>query len=208
MLSYFFVIIRKEFGIIEIHKKGMETVKVQDKTRFKLAKSMKELMKSKPLDKITVTDIVENCDVSRQSFYRLFQDKYDLVNWYFEVLAQQSFKQMGVLYTLKEGLMKKFQFIEQEYVFFAQAFASQDNNSLIHYDFECIYNFYKNLIETKNKAPLTSELSFLLEMYCHGSVSMTMEWIATDRKQPIETIVDLLIEALPDKLKEQLKELL
>ena len=90
MLLYFFVIIRKEFGIIEIHKKGMETVKVQDKTRFKLAKSMKELMKSKPLDKITVTDIVENCDVSRQSFYRLFQDKYDLVNWYFEVLSENS----------------------------------------------------------------------------------------------------------------------
>lgn len=93
-------------------------MKTQDKTRYKLAESMKQLMKSQPLDKITVTDIVENCDVSRQSFYRLFQDKYDLVNWYFEVLAQQSFKQMGVLYTLKEGLMKKFQFIEQEYVFF------------------------------------------------------------------------------------------
>lgn len=183
-------------------------MKTQDKTRFKLAESMKELMKSTPLDKITVTDIVENCEVSRQSFYRLFQDKYDLVNWYFEVLAQQSFKQMGVHYTLKEGLVRKFQFIEQEHVFFSQAFASSDNNSLIHYDFNCIYEFYKQLIETKNKKPLSSELSFLLEMYCHGSVTMTMEWIAGGRKEPIETIVDLLIAAMPEALRTQMKDLI
>lgn len=183
-------------------------MKTADKTRYKLAESMKELMKTTALDKITVTDIVENCEVSRQSFYRLFQDKYDLVNWYFEVLAQQSFKQMGVLYNLKEGLLKKFQFIETEHVFFAQAFASSDNNSLIHYDCKCIYEFYKGLIEEKNHAPLSKELSFLLEMYCHGSVIMTMEWIASGRKEPMETIVDLLIEALPEKLKQQLRDLI
>lgn len=183
-------------------------MKTQDKTRYKLAESMKELMKTRPLDKITVTDIVENCDVSRQSFYRLFQDKYDLVNWYFEVLAQQSFKQMGVLYNLKEGLVKKFEFIEQEHVFFSQAFASSDNNSLIHYDYQCIYDFYKGLIEDKNKAPLSKEVDFLLEMYCHGSVTMTIEWIASPHKEPIDTMVDLLIAAMPELLKQQLKDLI
>lgn len=169
---------------------------------------MKELMKQTPLDKITVIDIVEHCDMSRQSFYRLFQDKYDLVNWYFEELANQSFKRMGKQCTLREGLLRKFQFIEQEQVFFQQAFSSQDSNSLIHYDFTCIYAFYKQLIEEKNHCVLNEELSFLLEMYCHGSVTMTVEWLHHGRKQSIETIVDLLIAAMPVLLKEQLKELL
>ena len=42
---------------------------------------MKELMKRKSLEKITVSDIVQNCGLNRQTFYYHFQDKYDLVNW-------------------------------------------------------------------------------------------------------------------------------
>lgn len=179
-----------------------------DKTRLKLAESMKELLKATPLDKMTVTDIVENCDVSRQSFYRLFQDKYDLVNWYFEVLADQSFKQMGKQCTLKEGLMRKFKFIDQEHAFFQQAFSSLDSNSLIHYDYTCIFTFYKQLIEEKNHCQLSEDLLFLLEMYCHGSVTMTVSWLHQGRKQSIEAIVDLLIAAMPAALRIQLQELL
>ena len=40
----------------------------------------------------------------------------------------------------------KFAFIEQEHAFFKEAFKSNDYNNLIHYDFCCIYDFYKNYI--------------------------------------------------------------
>ena len=39
----------------------------QEKTRYKLAASMKECMKSAPVDKITVKEIVEGCGVTRHS---------------------------------------------------------------------------------------------------------------------------------------------
>lgn len=179
-----------------------------EKMRYRLAESLKQLMKEHPLDKITVSDIVRGCDVSRQSFYRLFQDKYDLVNWYFERLAQQSFKQMGKTCSLREGLIRKFRFIQQEHVFFYQAFSSQDSNSLMNYDVHCIYEFYKNLIEEKNSSPLDEEMCFLLEMYCHGSLVMTVRWVKEGMPQPVEEIVALLIKALPERLKEQLSHLL
>ena len=92
------------------------------KTRYKLAASLKELVRREPLDKITVKQIVEGCGVSRQTFYRCFLDKYDLVNWYFERLVEQSFKEMGVSLTLREGLLNKFNFIKAEQSFFACAF--------------------------------------------------------------------------------------
>lgn len=87
------------------------------KTRYKLAASLKELVRREPLDKITVKQIVEGCGVSRQTFYRCFLDKYDLVNWYFERLVEQSFKEMGVSLTLREGLLNKFNFIKAEQSF-------------------------------------------------------------------------------------------
>lgn len=49
----------------------METVGKQEKTKYKLAASMKECMKQMPVDKITVKNIVEGCGVARQTFYRL-----------------------------------------------------------------------------------------------------------------------------------------
>ena len=80
-------------------------------TRYIFAECIKQLMNHQSLDKITVTDIVEMSGKTRQTFYRYFRDKYDLVNWYFEVLADKSFLQIGNSETLREGLIKKFQFI-------------------------------------------------------------------------------------------------
>lgn len=68
----------------------------QEKTKYKLAESVKECMKTAPVDKITVKNIVEGCGVTRQTFYRNFLDKYDLINWYFDKLVLQSFEQIGM----------------------------------------------------------------------------------------------------------------
>ncbi len=45
--------------------------------KYKLANAMKECMFSSPVEKITVKEICDTCGVTRQTFYRNFQDKYD-----------------------------------------------------------------------------------------------------------------------------------
>ena len=113
----------------------------QERTKYRMAESIKGLMARMPLDKITVKDIVADCGLTRQTFYRNFKDKYDLVNWYFEKLVQQSFEEMGVSLTLREGLIRKFQFLKGEQIFFTQAFRSNDCNSVVAYDYQCILIF-------------------------------------------------------------------
>ena len=49
-----------------------------EKMKYKLANGMKELLVHTPVDKITVKQIVDQCDVTRPTFYRHFKDKYDL----------------------------------------------------------------------------------------------------------------------------------
>ena len=51
----------------------------QEKTKYKLTAAMKECMKTTPVDRITVTSIVKGVGVTRQTFYRNFLDKYDLI---------------------------------------------------------------------------------------------------------------------------------
>lgn len=171
-----------------------------DETKYIFAQAIKDLIKVVPLDKIAVTDIVTRSGMTRQTFYRYFKDKYDLVNWYFEKLVLQSFRQMGNGCSLQEALQLKFAFINSEHSFFKEAFKSNDYNNLVNYDFNCIYEFYKGIIEKNHNHSVDDDLDFLLKMYCKGSIDMTVDWVLNDMPISIEKIVSLLIEALPKRL--------
>ena len=54
-------------------------------TKKALAEALKELMEEKSFEKINIGDICEKCEMNRKSFYYHFKDKYDLVNWIFDV---------------------------------------------------------------------------------------------------------------------------
>ena len=96
--------------------------KGSEATKYRLAKAMEECMRTQSVEAVTVTNIAEKCGVTRQTFYRNFLDKYDLINWYFDKLVLQSFEQIGMGNTVGESLTQKFEFILNEKAFFTEAF--------------------------------------------------------------------------------------
>lgn len=50
-------------------------------TKLALEASLKELLRTKPIDRITINDLTEHCGISRMTFYYHFKDIYDLVEW-------------------------------------------------------------------------------------------------------------------------------
>ena len=175
------------------------TQEKHDRAKYKLAASIKECMKTTPVDRITVKDIVEGSGLTRQTFYRNFKDKYDLINWYFDKLVLQSFEQIGMGNTVGESLTQKFEFILNEKAFFTEAFRSDDYNSVKEHDFELILQFYKDLIARKTSRPLEEEMEFLLEMYCRGSVYMTEKWVLGGMKDTPRRM-SVHLEVLPHNL--------
>ena len=192
-------------------------------TKLTIANALLILLKTQPLNKITVTQITKEANLTRQTFYRNFEDKEDLLgciaeSWvdvilrklteafrvsdgrYFEKLCLDSFKEMADQTTLKKALIKKFTFIQSQNTFFKEAFKEDDYNSLTNYDYRCIYDFYKKKIETKTT--IDSQLDFLLQMYCHGSIEMTKSWVEKNMYLDIETLVNMLIESMPERLKQ------
>ena len=174
----------------------------QDKMKYKLAEAMKSCMRRMPVEKVTVKEIVEECGTTRQTFYRHFLDKYDLINWYFDKILLESFEHMGEGRTTYEGLVKKFHYIEEEKLFFRAAFKTDEQNNLKEHDFQLITAFYTRQIEEKTGQPLDDELRFLLEMYCQGSVYMTVQWVLGDYKTTPERLAARLVAAMPTKLSE------
>ena len=60
-------------------------------TKRALEASLKKLLLEKPLNKITINDITEDCGVNRMTFYYHFKDIYDLVDW---ILTEDAAKAM------------------------------------------------------------------------------------------------------------------
>ena len=178
-----------------------------EKTKYRLAESMKECMCHTPVDAITVRQITENCGLTRQTFYRNFLDKFDLINWYFGKILDQSFEHMGRGTSVYDALVRKFTYIEQEKQFFAAAFRYDEQNSLREHDFELILAFYENLIQEKTGCKMKEEMHDLLEMYCRSSVYMTVKWVLGKKMAAPEGLAELMVEAMPVKLKELFEKL-
>lgn len=176
--------------------------KNKEKMKYRLADAMKVCMKKMPVEKVTVKEIVEECGTTRQTFYRNFQDKYDLINWYFDKILLESFEHMGEGETVNEGLLNKFRYIEEEKLFFRAAFKTDEQNCLRQHDFELILDFYTRQIESKTRQPIDEKIKFMLEMYCQGSVYMTTQWVLGYRKSTPEKMAKALVEAMPAELTE------
>ena len=172
----------------------------KEQTKYRLAQAMKVCMKEKPVDRITVQEIVDVCGVTRQTFYRKFLDKYDLINWYFDKLLLESFAHMGSGRTILEGLERKFAYIQEERVFFTAAFSSDDQNCLKKHDYSLILQFYsRQILEKTGRAP-EGDIRFLLEMYCHGSIYMTVKWVLGGMPLTPAQMASGLVDAMTAKL--------
>ena len=53
-------------------------------TKKALSEALKEALKTKPFKKITVSELIESCNINRKTFYYHFEDIYALLVWTFE----------------------------------------------------------------------------------------------------------------------------
>lgn len=63
-------------------------------TKNILAASLKKFMEKKPLSKITVSEIIADCNVNRRTFYYHFDDIYALLKW---VLIKKPLRELEIL---------------------------------------------------------------------------------------------------------------
>ena len=139
-------------------------------TKKALADSMKQLMKEKPFEKISVTDICEHCGMNRKSFYYHFKDKYDLVNWiyYTEFIMMAGLRQFGSAWDLLEAVADLFY---SNQVFYRRALEIEGQNSFRDYFSEStapIFILFANRIVDAKEAETAAGYmadAFLVIMY-------------------------------------------
>ena len=93
-----------------------------NQTKQILEESLKKLMLQKPLDKITIRDLTEDCGISRMAFYYHFKDIYDLVEWSCLEDATHALAGKKTYDTWSEGLVQIFDAVYENKPFILNAY--------------------------------------------------------------------------------------
>ena len=139
-------------------------------TKRALEASLKELLRHKPLDKITVSDLTDHCGVNRMTFYYHFKDIYDLVEWCCEEDAARALAGQKTYDTWQQGFLQILEALRKDKAFFTSVYRSISREQLENYLYkEFIANFYK-----------------------FAFVGLTLDWIKNDMRQDPAQLVEQL----------------
>ncbi|SDB60265.1 transcriptional regulator, TetR family [Ruminococcaceae bacterium FB2012] len=173
-------------------------------TKEIIAESYLELAAKKSINKISVVDIVENCSMTKPTFYRYFKDKYDLISWLFVRATKENLDRIGTdgcawIDTLLDGIRCYEQY--RKYVVNALKHTS-GRESFINIMNETEIEFIELEIKRKlGQDTVPENLSAIVKIYCYGSGQYICEWLMDSRPAPCEMVAEALEACIPDALR-------
>lgn len=163
-------------------------------TKKALAASLKKLMSVKPLDKITVIDIVEDCEVNRQTFYYHFKDIYDLIEWTFLSEGTKAIDGKKTYDTWQEGFLHTFEYVLANKAFVTNTFNSLSRDYLERYLYSETYSLLIGVVEEQAEglSVRDEDKKFIADFYKFAFVGLMLDWIRNGMKEEPEKIIERL----------------
>lgn len=172
-----------------------------------LAESFRELAESKPIDKITIKDITENCGYSPATFYRQFSDKYDLIAWDYVQRTTTIMNKVGVqTYKWRDTLYDGADFWTENKEYIKNLLLhTQGHESFVRYLSSAnIEHLTKCILKLSGQKELSPETAIYVRFYVYGTVQTLCEWMLGQLKTDIHSLSALFEQALPEPLKQYL----
>ena len=160
-----------------------------------LANALLNLCQKQSLQSITVSQLLKETGVSRQTFYNHFKDKNDLICYKNKNYIVPDFDEHHMDIDFYESLLQTFHNIKKYHKFMKQACQMEGQNCLKDYIVEHCQQFdlkwHQNLYGSK---PMPDDLKFATIYHANASSSMTLSWILYSMHVPCEEIVDMIVQ--------------
>ena len=167
---------------------------VSQTTKRALEASLKKLLNQKPLNKITINDITEDCGVNRMTFYYHFKDIYDLVDW---ILTEDAIKVMEgrrSFDTWTEAFQDILQQVQTNRTLVLNVYRSVGREQVEQYLYRLLDPMLKEFAdrETTDITVQDADKQFVIDFYKYALVGMVLEWIRRDMKTDPEVMTERL----------------
>ena len=168
--------------------------RIAEQSKEKLANALLTVMKQYSFKEITITQLAQEANLSRKTFYRLFADKDEVLSYLFQNLYIECFEQIKSQHTQHywDIVQCYFDFWEERkslLLLFKQS-------KLLPVLFDGAYKYSFSIFEyirSKDVAEyLSVQLPYLLAYSIGGIHSMLLRWVENDMAVPSHILIEQL----------------
>lgn len=161
-------------------------------TKRALETSLKKLLLKKPINKITISDITDDCGVNRMTFYYHFTDIYDLARWACMEDAEQAIANNKTYDTWQQGFLNIFNAVLENKPFIVNVYRALDRVQVENYLNTQTQKMLMGVIEEKAQDMVIAEkdMLFIADFFKYAFNGIMLNWIADDMKEDPKYIVD------------------
>lgn len=177
-------------------------------TKRALEESLKKMLLKKPLSKITISDITEDCGINRMTFYYHFKDIYDLVEWSCIEDAAKALDGKKTYATWQQGFLQIFQAVLENKPFITNVYHSVNHDQVEVYLYTITYNLLIGVVEEQAiglDVP-DSDKRFIADFYKYAFVGLMLDWIKKDMRENPQQIIDRLSTLINGDIKRALNK--
>ena len=163
-------------------------------TKRALEQSLKNLLLKKPLTKITVGDITDDCGINRMTFYYHFKDIYDLVEWSCLEDAKRALDEKKTYDTWQQGLLQIFKAVQENKPFILNVYRCVHREQVEKYLQPLVDQLLSNVIN-EEAAGITvrdEDKQFIAQIYSYMFIGLMLDWIKDDMREDPQQIVEKL----------------
>lgn len=163
-------------------------------TKRALEASLKNLLLLKPLDKITINDIAEDCGINRMTFYYHFKDIYDLVEWTCVEDASKALEGKKTYDTWQQGFLQIFEAVLANKPFIMNVYHSVSREQVEIYLYKLVYGLTIGVVNEKSTGMTIrdEDKKFIADFYKYAFVGLMLDWIKNGMKDDPHLIIDRL----------------
>ena len=163
-------------------------------TKRALEQSLKNLLLKKPLTKITVGDITDDCGINRMTFYYHFKDIYDLAEWSCIEDAKRALDEKKTYDTWQQGLLQIFKAVQENKPFILNVYRCVHREQVEKYLQPLVDQLLLNVIN-EEAAGITvrdEDKQFIAQVYSYMFIGLMLDWIKDDMREDPQQIVEKL----------------
>lgn len=163
-------------------------------TKRALEQSLKNQLLKKPLTKVTINDITEDCGINRMTFYYHFKDIYDLVEWSCLEDAKRALEYRKINESWQEGLLRIFEAARDNKPFIMNVYRCVHQEQVEKYLKPQVDSLVLSIIneEQGQKILREEDKEFIARIYAYVFIGIMLDWIRDDMRGDPKQIVDRL----------------
>ncbi len=174
-------------------------------TKKALCASLKELMRKKAFSKITISELIDDCNLSRKTFYYHFEDIYGLLKWMLEQETFEVVKQFDLLVDYKDAYDFVIDYVEKNSYVLNCIYDSIGREQLKRFLYQDFIGLTEKLIrqvEAAMNITVSDHFrSFLCHFYTEGIAGMLIDLFQNpemqDKEETLTYLSVILHKSLP-----------